>query len=119
LWEAVYHLENIGCLAANRRLFSLHKPGSTTPVHKVLNPHAHDGEKCYLWFLSDPLHLMKTVRNSWANCKWKLCVSMGSSDGTVQKQQVTDRGHRIVTGAKTEVRTCIPNQLFEDASGPM
>jgi len=44
---------------------------------------------------------------------------MGSSDGTVQKQQVTDRGHRIVTGAKTEVRTCIPNQLFEDASGPM
>ena len=74
VWEAVYCLENMGfkvlalcCdgLAANRRLFSLHKPGSTPPMHKVLNPHAHDGEKRYLWFLSDPPHLMKTVRNSW------------------------------------------------------
>jgi len=43
---------------------------------------------------------------------------MGSSDGTVQKKQVTDGGHRVVIGAKIEVRTRIPNQLFEDASGP-
>ena len=148
VWEAVYRLENMVSrfwlcdgLAANCGLFSLHKPGSTTPVNKVLKPHAHDGEKRYLWFLSDAPHLMKTVRNSWANCKRKLWVSMlsfllsswysvlvifatphsalgRSSDGTVQKQQVTDRAHRIVTGAKTEVRTRIPNQLFEDASGP-
>ena len=71
LWEAVFHLENMGfkvlavcCdgLAANRRLFSLHQPGST-PVYKVINPHAHDGEKHYLFFLSDPHHLIKTVRN--------------------------------------------------------
>ena len=83
VWEAVYRLENMVSrfwlcdgLAANRGLFSLHKPGSTTPVNKVLKPHAHDGEKRYLWFLSDAPHLMKTVRNSWANCKRKLWVSM-------------------------------------------
>ena len=84
LWEAVFRLENLGLkvlavccdgLAANRRLFSLHKPGSTTPINKVLNPHAHDGEKRYLYFLSDPPHLMKTVRNCWANYKRKLWVS--------------------------------------------
>lgn len=78
-------LENLGftvlavcCdgLAANRRLFSLHKPGSKTPVHKVLNPYAHNGEKRYLYFLSDPPHLMKTVRNCWANSKRKLWVRL-------------------------------------------
>ena len=54
MWEAIFRLENLGfrvlavcCdgLAANRRLFSLHQPGSTTPVYKVPNPHAHDGER--------------------------------------------------------------------------
>ena len=62
-------------LAANCRLFSLHESGSTT-VYKVLNPHAHDGEKQYIFFLSDPPHLMKTVRNCWANHKQKMWVSI-------------------------------------------
>ena len=83
MWEAVFRLENMGftvlgvcCdgLAANRRLFSLHCPGSGRPVHKVVNPHAHDGEKRYFFFLSDPPHLMKTVRNCWANYKRNLWV---------------------------------------------
>lgn len=78
MWEAVFRLENLGftvlgvcCdgLAANRRLFSLHQPGSSSPAHKVLNPHAHDGEKPYLYFLSDPPHLIKTARNCLANQK--------------------------------------------------
>ena len=85
MWEAVYRLENLGLrvlavccdgLAANRRLFSLHQSGSTTPIYKVLNPYAHDGEKRYLFFLSDPPHLMKTVRNCWANYKRRLWVSI-------------------------------------------
>ena len=84
MWEAVFRLENLGLkvlavccngLAANRRLFSIHQPGSTTPVYKVPNPHAHNGERRSLFFLSDPPHLIKTVRNCWANYKWQLWVS--------------------------------------------
>ena len=84
MWEAIFRLENLGfrvlavcCdgLAANRRLFSLHQPGSATPVYKVLNPHAHDGERRSLYFLSDPPHLIKTVRNCWASYKRRLWVS--------------------------------------------
>ena len=72
MWEAVFRLENIGLivlgvccdgLAANRLLFSLHCSGSRKPVHKVVNPHAHDGEKRDFLFLSDPPHLIKTFRN--------------------------------------------------------
>ena len=83
MWEAIFRLENLGfrvlamcCdgLAANRRLFSLHQPGSTTPVYKVPNPHAHDGERRSLYFVSDPPHLIKTVRNCWASHKRKLWV---------------------------------------------
>ena len=61
-------------LAANRRLFSLHQ--SKGLAHKVINPHAHDGERRYLYFLSDPPHLIKTVRNCWVNYKRKLWVSL-------------------------------------------
>ena len=84
MWEAVFRLENLGLkvlavccdgLAANRRLFSIHQPGSTTPVYKVPNPHAHNGERRSLFFLSDPPHLIKTVRNCWANYKRELWVS--------------------------------------------
>ena len=83
LWEAVFRLECLGfrvmalcCdgLAANRRLFSLHQ--SKGIVHKVINPHAHSGERRPLFFLSDPPHLIKTVRNCWANYKRKLWVSI-------------------------------------------
>ena len=79
----MFRLENMGftvlgvcCdgLAANRQLFSLHCPGSGRPVHKVVNPHAHDGEKIYFFFLSDPPHLIKRVRNCWANYKQNIWV---------------------------------------------
>ena len=85
MWEAVFRLENFGftvlgicCdgLAANRRLFSLHKPGASSPVYKVINPHAHNGEKRYLYFLSDPPHLITTARNCLANEKRNLWVSL-------------------------------------------
>lgn len=85
MWEAIFWLENLGfrvlavcCdgLAANHRLFSLHRPGSTTTalVYKVPNPHAHDGERRSLYSLSDPPHLIKTVQNCLTNYKQQLWV---------------------------------------------
>ena len=82
VWEAVGHLERCGfqvmalvCdgLAANRRLFRLHAPDSpASEVYKVPNPYSTDG----LFFLSDPPHLIKTVRNAWSSNKWNLWVSV-------------------------------------------
>ena len=75
-WEAVGRLERcefrvmgLVCdgLAANRRLFSLHG-GS----HKTLNPFTHEDR--YIYFFSDPPHLLKTVRNAWCNPKRPLLV---------------------------------------------
>ena len=80
-WEAVGRLELCGfkvvgltCdgLAANRSLFKLHDLTAKTVVHKVPNPHAKDGRQLY--FFVDPPHLLKTVRNAWANPKRQLWV---------------------------------------------
>lgn len=84
-WEAVYRLERIGfkVLAAtadgastNRHLFKLH--GTTAKAgeipYKVPNPYSVD--KRFLFFFSDPPHLLKTVRNAWANPKRELWVSL-------------------------------------------
>ena len=73
MWNAVSRLENIGLkvlafccdgLSANRRFFRLHDAGSKEQeqVYRVVNPYAHEGEKRFIFFLSDPPHLMKTVR---------------------------------------------------------
>ena len=115
-------LENLGftvlalcCdgLSANRKFFRLHDERSTTAVYKVVNPYSHNGEKRNIFFLSDPPHLMKMVKNAWANNKRKLWVCimlasivhknlsilsssvqwngylMGPSTGTVHKEQGT------------------------------
>ena len=80
-WEAVRRLELCGfkvmaliCdgLAANRKLFRLHEPSTNGPVNKVLNPYAAD--ECHLFFIADPPHLLKTVRNHWSNKKRHLWV---------------------------------------------
>ena len=53
--------------SVNRRLLKLSDYDSTT--HKVLNMHA-PGEERYIYFFSDPPHLIKTTRNCWAsNCR--------------------------------------------------
>ena len=75
-WKAVGRLERYGfrvlgltCdgLAANRLLlFRLHAPKrSKELVHKALNPYSK--ESPYVFFLSDPPHLLKTIRNCFAN----------------------------------------------------
>ena len=82
-WEAVCRLERLGfkVLAAtadgaspNRRLIKLH--GTDKLVYKVMNPHAPDHR--YLYFFSDPPHLLKTTRNCWASKKRQLWVSFNS-----------------------------------------
>ena len=73
-WEAVERLERcefrvLACtcdgLSVNRNFFKLH--GDNNAVHKVLNPYANDGR--FIFFLSDPPHLIKTTRNCWASKK--------------------------------------------------
>ena len=81
-WEAVSRLECCGFkvmgvtadgLSVNRHFFKLHGDSSTdTPIHKTQNPYA--SENRYLYFFSDPPHLIKTVRNCWASKKRNLWV---------------------------------------------
>ena len=58
-------------LAANCRLFR-HDPGEKI-VHKVFNPYTGDGR--YIFFFSDPPHLINTAQNAWANKSHHLWVS--------------------------------------------
>ena len=79
-WEAVERLKRcgfkvIGCicdgLSVNRCFFKLH--GKKDDPFKVLNPYSSDNR--YIYFFSDPPHLIKTVRNCWASKKRLLWVS--------------------------------------------
>lgn len=81
-WEAIYRLERMGLkvLAAtadgastNRKLFNLHRKKRGDVTYRVSNPYATDDR--FLYFFSDPPHLLKTVRNAWANSKRQLWVS--------------------------------------------
>ena len=81
IWEAICRLERLGfsvlalcCDGAspNRRLWTLHNDKDEI-VHKVLNVFADDGR--YLYFISDPPHLLKTIRNSWSSKNRNLWVS--------------------------------------------
>ena len=79
--EAVKRLERCGfrvvactCdgLAENRTFFKLH--GDEQQMYKALNPYSED--KWYIFFFSDPPHLMKTTRNCWASTKRLLWVQL-------------------------------------------
>ena len=79
LWEAVARLERLGfnvmgfcCdgLAANRT-FALHSKERN--AYKIVNTYAE--ETCNFFLFSDPPHLLKTVRNAWANPKRHLWVN--------------------------------------------
>ena len=81
-WEAVMRLERCGFkvlattfdgASVNRRLVKIHCLGASDLLHKVINPFAP--EKRYLYFFSDPPHLVKTVRNCWASKSRNLWVS--------------------------------------------
>ena len=85
VWGCVRRLEACGfkpiaftCdgASANRKFLKLHKsPNGIT--YKTNNPYANEDRP--IFFISDPPHLIKTVRNSWANsyshnCTRKLWV---------------------------------------------
>ena len=83
VWEAISRLERMGfrvlgitCDGAspNRRLWKLHS-SKNEMVYKVPNVFARD-EPRFLYFISDPPHLIKTIRNSWNNSKRNLWVSL-------------------------------------------
>ena len=81
VWEAVRHIEASGlkvvCITAdgmssNRKFFQLHQSGGDKKVtYKTLNPYAED--RRWIYFISDPPHLIKTTRN---------CLSHSSFSGT-------------------------------------
>ena len=80
-WEAVGRLERCGFkviaatadgLSVNRHFFKLHGDDSQALIHKALNPYAP--EQRYIYFFSDPPHLIKTVRNCWASSKRTMWV---------------------------------------------
>ena len=79
-WEAVMRLERCGFMvlvatadgaSPNRTFMRIHCEGDTFP-YKVLNPFA--STKRYIHFISDPPHLLKTVRNCWSSTKRHLWV---------------------------------------------
>ena len=78
MWEAVCQIESIGlkviCITGdgaslNRKFFRMHRSaGSGTGiVYKTHNPYANPVENRYLYFVSDPSHLVKTIRNCWSH----------------------------------------------------
>ena len=82
-WEAVERLERCGfrviactCdgLSVNRRFFKFHGETTDTEVYKTPNPYSNDNH--YIYFFSDPPHLIKTVRNCWASKKRLLWVCL-------------------------------------------
>jgi len=81
VWKAISRLEMLGfyvlgltCDGAsvNHRFWKLHGENDDELTYKVPNPFANDGR--YLYFISDPPHLLKTIRNSFCNSKRKLWV---------------------------------------------
>lgn len=82
VWQAIGRLERLGfyvlaltCDGAspNRRFWKLHSQAKKGEmVYKVPNPFAADRQ---LYFISDPPHLLKTIRNCWHNPTRTLWVS--------------------------------------------
>ena len=79
-YEAIFHLERCGFrvvgttldgYSAYRRFFRLMAADTSDVKHKLQNPCAPNRE---IFFFSDPLHLLKSVRNCFANPRRKLQV---------------------------------------------
>lgn len=76
VWEAIQRLEASGlkviCItadgaSANRKFFRMHhdKSDSNSFTYKARNSYSSDNR--WVYFISDPPHLMKTVRNCWSH----------------------------------------------------
>ena len=87
VWGCIRRLETCGfkvlavtCdgASSNRTFMKLHQSGDNL-TYKTINPYANEDRP--LFFISDPSHLIKTVRNCWANSyghsytrKLKVCI---------------------------------------------
>ncbi len=75
MWEAIRQIEGLGLrvisivgdgASPNRKFFRMHSSNQSTElVYKTLNVYAP--EKRWIYFISDPPHLMKTTRNCLEN----------------------------------------------------
>lgn len=75
VWEVVQQIEGLGLkvisivadgASQNRKFFRMHgSSDSSDLVYKTLNVYA--AEKRWIYFMSDPPHLIKTTRNCLAN----------------------------------------------------
>lgn len=88
VWEVVRFVETTGLkviaitadgAAPNRRFFRMHGNGNGL-VYKVKNIYAADER--YIYFISDPPHLVKTIRN---------CLSHSYGPGSTREMQVNGR----------------------------
>ena len=80
VWECIEMLEErefkvlvLTCDGAtpHRKFYKMHHPPNTPPgtlIYKVRNPYAVDR---FVYFLCDPVHLLKTTRNNWENSFWQ------------------------------------------------
>ncbi len=82
LWDVIerltrnsFHVLAVTCDGAtcNRRLFSLHSKTRKDIVYKTRNVFSANNE--FIYFVSDPPHLLKTIRNCFASSKRNLWVS--------------------------------------------
>lgn len=88
LWDIIERLTRNGFrvlavtsdgASCNRNLFQMHaekKKGGTGPVYRTKNIFSVHTE--YIYFISDPPHLLKTIRNCFANCKRNMWVSIAN-----------------------------------------
>lgn len=82
VWEAISRLQRLGfCVlgltcggSPNHQLWKLHTNKRKGLIYKVPNVFARD-EPQSLYFISDPPHLIKTIRNSFCDDKRNLWVS--------------------------------------------
>ena len=80
LWQVIDRLElndihvlgvTADGVSVNRKVFQMH--GSSPRTHKCINLYSSEGR--YIYFFSDPPHLLKTIRNAMYNKNRKLWVS--------------------------------------------
>ncbi len=74
VWNAIRLVETTGLkviaviadgASPNRRFFRMHRTGANGLVYKAKNIYAADER--FIYFVSDPPHLLKTIRNCWSH----------------------------------------------------
>lgn len=82
LWEVIgrltlhdFRVIAVTCdgAAANRKMFQMHATGKDKKIYSTIN--IYSKERHPIFFISDPPHLLKTIRNCFANSKRQLWVS--------------------------------------------